>query len=89
MSTKKVIELLAESDESWEAAAQKAVTDASESLRGIASIYVKEIRGEGRERPHHALPDQWQGNLRSGRDLTVLLPGPDLMSTGPDLVAPT
>ena len=88
MSTKKVMELLAESDESWEPAAQKAVTDASESLRGIASIR-QGIRGEGRERPHHALPDQWQGNLRSGRDLTVLLPGPDRMSTGPDLVAPT
>jgi dodecin len=46
MSTKKVIELLAESDESWEAAAQKAVTDASESLRGIASIYVKEFEAK-------------------------------------------
>ena len=46
MSTKKAIELLAESNESWEAAAQKAVTDASESLRGVASIYIKEFEAK-------------------------------------------
>jgi flavin-binding protein dodecin len=46
MSTKKVIELLAESEESWEAAAQKAVSDASESLRGVASIYIKEFEAK-------------------------------------------
>jgi dodecin len=43
MSTKKVVELLAESPDSWEAAAQKAVDDASKSLRGIASVYIKEF----------------------------------------------
>ena len=43
MSTKKVIELLAESKKSWEDAAQKAVDDASKSLRGIASIYIKDL----------------------------------------------
>ena len=47
MSTKKVIELLAESEESWEAAAQKAVSDASETLRGVASIYIKGNGGQG------------------------------------------
>jgi flavin-binding protein dodecin len=46
MSTKKVIELLAESEESWEAAAQKAVSDASETLRGVASIYIKEMEAK-------------------------------------------
>ena len=46
MSTKKVIELLAESEESWEAAAQKAVADASETLRGVASIYIKEFEAK-------------------------------------------
>ena len=46
MSTKKVIELLAESPESWEAAAQKAVDDASKSLRGISSVYVKEFEAK-------------------------------------------
>ena len=43
MSTKKVIELLAELKKSWEDAAQKAVDDASKSLRGIASIYIKDL----------------------------------------------
>ena len=46
MSTKKVIELLAESEESWEAAARKAVSDASETLRGVASIYIKEMEAK-------------------------------------------
>ena len=41
MSTHKVIEVIAQSDTSWEDAAQQAVTDASKSLRGIKSIYIK------------------------------------------------
>jgi flavin-binding protein dodecin len=39
----KVIEVLAESNQSWEDAAQSAVKQASESLRGISSIYIKEF----------------------------------------------
>ncbi len=46
MSTKKVIELLAESPESWEAAAQKAVDDASRNLRGISSVYIKDFQAK-------------------------------------------
>lgn len=46
MTTKKVIELLAESPQSWEHAAQKAVDDASKSLRGVSSIYVKEFEAK-------------------------------------------
>jgi flavin-binding protein dodecin len=46
MSTKKVIELLAESPDSWEAAAQKAVTDASKNLRGVSSVYIKEFEAK-------------------------------------------
>ena len=46
MSAKKIIELLAESDEIWEAAAQKAVSDASESLRGVASISIKNFEAK-------------------------------------------
>lgn len=41
MSTHKVIELLAQSDKSWEDAAQTAVREAGESLHGIKSIYVE------------------------------------------------
>ncbi len=39
----KVIELLAQSDKSWEDAAQSAVTHASKTLRHIRSVYVKEF----------------------------------------------
>ena len=51
MSTKKVIEVLAESPDGWEAAATQALKDASQSLRGINSIYVKEFEAkvEGEE----------------------------------------
>ncbi len=38
----KVIEVLAQSDKSWEDAAQKAVTEASKSVRNIKSIYIKD-----------------------------------------------
>jgi len=43
MGTHKVIELLAQSDKSWEDAAQTAVRDAGESLHGIKSIYVENL----------------------------------------------
>ncbi len=38
----KVIEVLAQSPKSWEDAAQKAVTEASKSVRNIKSIYIKD-----------------------------------------------
>jgi len=43
MTMLKVIEVLAQSDKSWEDAAQNAVNQASESLHGIKSIYIKEM----------------------------------------------
>src|SRR3954453_12279372 len=43
MAVIKVIELLAESPESWEDAAQRAVDEASRSVRGLRSIYIKEF----------------------------------------------
>lgn len=39
----KVIELLAQSEKSWEDAAQSAVKEASKTLRNIRSIYIKEF----------------------------------------------
>ncbi len=39
----KVIEVLAESDKSWEDAAQQAITNASKTVRNIKSIYLKNI----------------------------------------------
>lgn len=42
MSVLKVIEVLANSDESWEDAAKNAVTHASKSVNNIRSVYVNE-----------------------------------------------
>jgi flavin-binding protein dodecin len=41
MSIHNVIEVIAQSEKSWEDAAQQAITDASKTLRGIKSIYIK------------------------------------------------
>lgn len=38
-----VIEVLTESDKSWEDAAQNAITTASKTIRNIKSIYIKEF----------------------------------------------
>jgi flavin-binding protein dodecin len=42
----KVIEVLAESDKSWEDATQQAVDRASKSLRNIKSIYIKNFEAK-------------------------------------------
>jgi flavin-binding protein dodecin len=42
----KVIEVLAESDKSWEDAAAQAVTRASKSVHGIKSIYIKDMEAK-------------------------------------------
>jgi flavin-binding protein dodecin len=38
----KVIEVMANSDKSWEDAAQQAVTEAAKSLHNIRSVYIKD-----------------------------------------------
>lgn len=43
MAMLKVIEVLAQSDRSWEHAAQNAVKIASESVRDIKSIYIENM----------------------------------------------
>ena len=42
----KVIEVLAESETSWEDAANQAVAKASRSVHGIKSIYIKEFEAK-------------------------------------------
>lgn len=42
MSVLKVIEILANSDKSWEDAAKNAVAEASKSVKNIRSIYINE-----------------------------------------------
>jgi len=42
----KVIEVLSESDKSWEDAAQQAVSRAAKTLHGIKSIYIKNFEAK-------------------------------------------
>lgn len=42
MSVLKVIEVLSNSEKSWEDAARKAVTHAAKSVKNIRSVYVKD-----------------------------------------------
>lgn len=44
MAVVKVIEVLAESEESWDDAARVALQEAARSVKGIQSIYVKEMQ---------------------------------------------
>lgn len=46
MAVVKVIEVLAESEKSWEDAAQCAIKKASSSLHNIRSIYIKEMEAK-------------------------------------------
>jgi len=45
MSVHKVIELMAQSSEGWEDAARQAVAEASETVKGIKSVYIKDMQG--------------------------------------------
>ncbi|MGH8563146.1 MAG: dodecin family protein [Gammaproteobacteria bacterium] len=43
MAMLKVVEILAQSDKSWEDAAQLAVQEAAKTVRNIKSIYIQEM----------------------------------------------
>jgi hypothetical protein len=45
MAIHKVIEVLSQSDKSWEDAAQRAVKDAAQTVKNIKSIYIKNMEG--------------------------------------------
>ena len=45
MAIHKVIEVLSQSDKSWEDAAQLAVKDAAKTVKKIKSIYIKNMEG--------------------------------------------
>ena len=49
MSVVKVIEVIAQSDKSWEDAAQTAVSEASKSVRNIRSIYIENLQAKVEE----------------------------------------
>lgn len=44
MAIVKVIEVLAQSEKSWEDATQQALTEASKTVRNIQSMYIKEFQ---------------------------------------------
>jgi dodecin len=44
MAVVKVIELLGESDKGWEDATQQVVAEATRTLRGVTSVYIKEFQ---------------------------------------------
>jgi dodecin len=44
MAVVKVIELLGESEQSWEDAAQQVVAEATRTLHGVTSVYIKEFQ---------------------------------------------
>jgi flavin-binding protein dodecin len=44
MAVVKVIEVLAQSEESWEDAVHKALDEASKTVRNIKSIYIKDLQ---------------------------------------------
>lgn len=46
MAIVKVIEVLASSEKSFDDAVQQAVNQASESIKGIKSVYIKEMKAE-------------------------------------------
>lgn len=43
MAVLKVLEIMSESSESWEDAAQQAVSKASQTLKGIRSVWIKDF----------------------------------------------
>ena len=46
MAIVKVIEVLAQSEDSWEDATQQAFVEASKTVRNIQSIYIKEFQAD-------------------------------------------
>lgn len=49
MAVVKVLELIAQSTEGWEAATQDAIKEASKSVNNIQSVYVKEFKADVRD----------------------------------------
>ena len=69
MSMLKVIEVLAESDKSFEDAAQNAVTQAANSVRNVKSIYIKEMNA--------AVENDRISSYRVNAKITFLVDGQD------------
>ena len=44
MAVPKLVELLGESEQGWEDASRKVVEEATRTLRGVTSVYIKEFQ---------------------------------------------
>ena len=73
MAIHKVIEVISQSETSWEDAAQRAVSDAGRTIEQIKSIWIKNFEGVVRDNKI-VVPRQRERHVR-GR---VALRGPDL-----------
>ncbi len=60
MALIKIIELLSESDKSWEDAAEKAVANATRTLRNIRSVWVRNLSAQ----VHEGKIITWQLNCK-------------------------
>ena len=71
MAVIKVVELMSESEESWEDAAQEVVSRAAQTLRNIRSVYVKEFEAvvEGGEITRYRVNCKVTFALDSGDDV--------------------
>ena len=71
MAVIKVVELMSESEESWEDAAQEVVSRAAQTLRNIRSVYVKEFEAvvEGGEIARYRVNCKVTFALESGDDV--------------------
>jgi flavin-binding protein dodecin len=65
MAMLKVIEVLSESDESWEDAARQAVANAAKTIRNIKSIYIENFEA--------TVDDDMIVNYRLNAKITFLL----------------
>jgi flavin-binding protein dodecin len=65
----KVIELLAQSEKSWEDAAKAAINEASQTLRNIRSIYIKDFKAvvEGGKIAQYRVNGKVSSDLDSAR----------------------
>jgi flavin-binding protein dodecin len=70
MAVVRVIELLSESEESWEDAAREAIRRASQTLRDIRSVYIKEFEAvvEGDEVTRFRVNCKVSFGLEAGAD---------------------
>ena len=84
MAVIKVVELMSESEESWEDAAREVVGRAAQTLRNIRSVYVKEFEAvvEGGDITRYRVNCKVTFALESGEDVGADQPSGASRRTG-------